>query len=467
MSYLRTLERGKVVGNKRAPSRRQLLKALGVGAAAAPLIPSLDGWAQSAGDAPKRLLLLFTPDGIVPEQWYPTGTETAWNFPAGGIMEPMNRHKADMIFFKDVPRFNGGSGGAHEHAMGGLWTGNSINSNQGMAPSVDQIIAQKLGKTTDFQSLQFGVQAFFNQGDANAKAASVNSYMIYSAPKAKIPAESDPYKMFDRIFGGGFMAPTGGGTVPAGPNPAVERTRLEKKSIIDYVAGEIDDVKLRVGKEDGVKIDAHLETVRDIERRLMGSGGGGGGVVGASCKPGTKPQMLDLNQNKSFPELLPLTNKMVAAAFACDRTRIASLQYSRGFSNHIHEWVGAKATHHTLSHGTQNAGVLAKIQQWYMGHVAQLVDEFKNVTEMGKPMLDNMLMVYGNEVYLGWTHGVSPEPCFWMGKLGGTVKSTGRFLDIGGKNNWNQMLTTIARAMGVMVDKVGDLGTPGIIPNLI
>jgi hypothetical protein len=29
------------------------------------------------------------------------------------------------------------------------------------------------------------------------------------------------------------------------------------------------------------------------------------------------------------------------------------------------------------------------------------------------------------------------------------------------------MLTTIANAMGVKVDKVGDLGTAGIIPNLI
>jgi hypothetical protein len=459
MSYLRTLERGKI-GRGINPSRRQLLKALGVGAAAAPLIPALDGWAQGA--APKRLLLLFTPDGIVPNEWWPTGTETAWNFPANGIMEPMNRHKADMIFFKDIPRHNGGSG----DAMGGLWTGNSISGNQGMAPSVDQIIAQKLGKPTDFQSLQFGVQAFFNQGDANAKAASVNSYMIYSAPKAKVPAESDPYKMFDRIFGGGFTPPAGGMTPAAGPNPAVERTRLEKKSIIDYVAGEIDDVKLRVGKEDGVKIDAHLETVRDIERRLMGSGGGGGGTIGASCKPGEKPKMLDLNQNKSFPELLPLTNKMVAAAFACDRTRIASLQYSRGFSNHIHDWVGAKATHHTLSHGTQNAGVLGRIQHWYMGHIAQLVDELKNVTEQGKPMLDNMLVVYGNEVYLGWTHGVSPEPTFWLGKLGGVVKSTGRFIDAGGKYDWNQMLTTIAMAFGVD-KKVGDLGAAGTIPNLI
>jgi hypothetical protein len=463
VNFLRTLQVGKIGRRGTSPSRRQLLKALGVGAAVSPLIPALDGWAQGNG-APKRLLLLFTPDGIVPEQWWPTGSETAWNFPAGGICEPLNRHKADMIFFKDIPRFNGGSGGAHEHAMGGLWTGNSISANQGMAPSVDQIIAQKLGKQTDFQSLQFGVLPYFNSGDANAKAASVNSYMIYSGPKARVPAEGDPYKMFDRIFGGGFMAPSAGG-MPGAPNPMMDRIRKDKQSIIDYVTGEIGDVKLRIGKEDGDKINAHLETVRDIERRLMG--GGGGGVVSASCAPGTKPGMLDLNANASHIPLMPIVNKMVAAAFACDRTRIASLQYSRGFSNTIHDWVGAKATHHTLSHGTQNAGVLAKIQNWYMGHIAQLVDELKKVQEGGKPMLDNMLVVYGNEVYLGWTHGVSPEPTFWMGKLGGVVKSTNRFIDAGGKYDWNQMLTTIARAMGVTVDKVGDLGAPGIIPNLI
>jgi hypothetical protein len=460
VKLLRTLSLGKVGNGKVSPSRRQLLKALGVGAAAAPLIPALDGWAAGATAAPKKLLLVFTPDGIVPEQWWPTGSATAWNFPAGGICEPLNKYKDKMVFFKDIPRFNGGSGGAHEHAMGGLWTGNSIEGNQGMAPSVDQIIAKQVGKATDFASLQFGVQPYFNSGDANAKVASVNSYMIYSGPKARIPAEGDPYKMFDRIFAN-FTAPSSN---PSMPNPMTERIRAEKQSIIDYVAGEIKDVQGKVGKDDGMKISAHLSTVRDIEKRLHGMSGG---VLTAACAPGGRPQMLDLNSNANFPMLIPLTNKMVAAAFACDRTRIASLQYSRGFSNHVHDWVGAKATHHTLSHGTQNAGVLAKIQTFYMGHIAGLLDELSKVDEGGVPMLDNMLVVYGNEVYLGWTHGVSPEPCFWVGKLGGKVKQTNRFVTGGG--NWNQMLTTIAHAMDVMPpgDHVGDLGTAGVIPDLL
>jgi hypothetical protein len=45
MKYLRALERG-----KGTTSRRQLLKALGVTAAAAPFLPALDSWA--AGGRP-------------------------------------------------------------------------------------------------------------------------------------------------------------------------------------------------------------------------------------------------------------------------------------------------------------------------------------------------------------------------------------------------------------------------------
>ena len=66
-------------------SRRQMLQALGLGAAAGPLIPLLNASAQTA-PRPKRLILLFTPDGCPAKDystsvdWKPTGTETSFNF---------------------------------------------------------------------------------------------------------------------------------------------------------------------------------------------------------------------------------------------------------------------------------------------------------------------------------------------------------------------------------------------------
>jgi hypothetical protein len=461
VKYLRTLQLDRP-SIKVTPTRRQLLKALGVSAAAAPLFPALNGWAAGNATAPRRLLLMFTPDGIVPDLWNPTGTETNFSFPTGGILEQMNRHKQDMIFLKNLKRQTGGSGGAHEHAMGGVFTGHSISGNEGMGPSVDQVVAQGLPKgMTDFQSLQFGVQSFYNSGDAYAKTASVNSYMLYSGPKARVPAETDPYKMFDRIFGN-FTAPKAG--APTGPNPTMEKIRMERQSILDYLKGDVADVQPKLGKDDKNKIAAHLDAIREIEHRL--AGGAGGVMVGEGCAPGTKPPMLDLNSGDNLPMLMPIMNKLLVSALACDRTRIASMQYSRGFSNAIHKWVGANATHHTLSHGAGNAPVLAKIQTFYFNHVAKFFDDLKAVNEGGVPMLDNMLVVYANEVYLGWTHGPDPGPCFWAGKLGGTIK-TGRFLEMGGKGDWNQMLTTAAHAMGVNVPKIGDLGTAGTLAGLV
>ena len=124
MKLLRTTTLG-----KSNPTRRQLLKALGLSAAAYPLMPTLNGWAQE-GAQPLRLLLTFTSSGVVPEQFNPTGSETAFNFPAGGSTEPLNKHKGDIIFFKGLKRGASGGGG-HEQSTGGVWTGNSCISSVG------------------------------------------------------------------------------------------------------------------------------------------------------------------------------------------------------------------------------------------------------------------------------------------------------------------------------------------------
>src|SRR5690348_2783544 len=97
MTHLRMLSRG-----QGATSRRQLLRALGVSAAATPFIPALDGWAAAA--PVKRLLTVFSPHGVIPENYWPSGTETAFTFAPGSILEPMKAHQADMIVFKGLVR---------------------------------------------------------------------------------------------------------------------------------------------------------------------------------------------------------------------------------------------------------------------------------------------------------------------------------------------------------------------------
>jgi hypothetical protein len=456
MNLLPTLSLGK------GATRRQLLKALGLGAVAVPLMPTLDGWAAPGALPPKRLLMLFSSSGVVPEMFNPTGTETAWNFPTGPTSSTqfLNEHKADMIFLKGLARGASGGGG-HEQSMGGLWTGNSCVSSQAQAPSVDQIIASKLPKMTDFPSFAFGVLCFYaGEGDITSKIKNANPYMIHGPGGAKITSECDPYKTFDKVFAGVGT----GGTDDA----TAAKIRAQRQSIIDALKDDFTDVSLKVGREDRQKIAQHLDGIREIERRLQSDGPK---IMGAiPSKPGAG---IALDKSGNYPMLIDIANRMVVAALASDRTRVATLQYSRGFSQIKHSWVGANAAHHTLSHETAQKDVLAKIQGWYCQRFADLLKQMKAVQEGGQNLLDSTLCVYSNELALGWTHGCSPAATWWAtgqkGRMNGALKSTGRFLDFSdGSFDYNQMLQTMVKVMGVDgVDKVGNFGKPGVITPLL
>jgi hypothetical protein len=436
---------------KRVVSRRQLLRALGVSAAAAPFVPALDGW---AADPVRRLLLVFSPHGVIPADYWPTGTEMSFTFPAGGILEPLAPHKQDLIILKGVSRKVAGKSGLHEVADGCLWTGNTTMGEDGGAASVDQIVAKGLPKTTDFASLQFGVQCPYGaDGDITRLAGSPNNSNIYAGPRQRLYAETDPYKMFDRLFAAGIP-------MVAGDSAAMERIRAEKKSVIDYVTAEMADLQGRLGKEDGVKLAAHLEATRDIERRLQ--------MPAKTCGGVTRPDgMLDLGKGENLAALIGIMNKLLVAAFACDRTRVASMMYTRAFSFHKYPWLGVNEGHHALSHkaGDKRIGTVTR---WYMGHIKDLIDAFKAVPDGGGTLWDSLLLVWGSEVFTGWDHNPSPSPVFFAGKAGGAIPRTGRFLDFGGQNDHNQLLLTICHAMGqTAVTKVGDLGSDGRLPNIL
>jgi Protein of unknown function (DUF1552) len=458
----------KVTRAKGTTSRRQLLRALGISAAAAPFVPALDGWAAPGATAPKRLFLLFSPHGVIPETYWPSGNETSFTFPAGGILEPLAPYKDQMIVFKGLKRDTRGPGD-HERCFCNMWTGTALapGSQEANGPSIDQIIAKAIKPTTAFESLQFSVQPHYTSDtDSTSRAGRSDGNMIYAAAKQRIPSEFNPYKMFDRLFagvgaGGAGMQVTGGATMPGGDPAAGERLRARKQSVLDFVAEEVMDLRRNVvGKQDGLRIDSHLDSVREIEKRLQAPARTCGGI--------TRPDgTLDIDKGENFPRLIGVMNQLAVASFACDRTRIASIQYSRGFSRHTHTWLGMKDWHHTISHDKGATKALTSMQRWYMERFNELINALKAVDEGGKPMLDNMLVVYVGELYTPWNHLANPSVAFTFGKLGGAMR-TGRYLDFGMAKDHNQFLVTMIQALGVTgVNKVGDMGGEGPLPGVL
>jgi hypothetical protein len=451
-----------------APTRRELLAGLGLSAAVAPFVPYLDRFAEAATAAPRRLLLTFAPNGTVESRFWPTGAEETFTFPAGCITEPLSPFRRSLIFAKNLKRARPPRSGPHEGPMASLWTGSSLDAN-GLprSGSIDQLIAAKLPRETAFASLEASVHHDEKEG---ANQSETTKHMCYTAAGQPVPPESNPYTLFSRLM----LTPSsgnGGGVT----TDDLARVRAQNQSVIDLVNGELAELSMKVGRADRAKIDGHVSALRDLERQLQASMPAPGGAMSAgpaACTPPTLDPVYQttVDSAAAFPQVLKLQSDVMVAALACDRTRVASLQWSRTFSMLQHTWVGITDPHHTQSHKTDAASLdgQAKISNWYAQQLAYLLGRLSRVQEGSATLLDNMLVVWAYDMNDGAVHETQPGIAVLAGGLGGKLKtgSNGRLLDLAGYD-WNQLLATISLAMGTDISQVGDLGKGGPIAGLL
>ena len=147
---------------------------------------------------------------------------------------------------------------------------------------------------------------------------------------------------------------------------------------------------------------------------------------------------------------------MVAHVLACDLTRVASVQLSRGFSNTVHTWIGMTMGHHTMSHDTSadHKQQLVDVDTWYATQVAALLTKLDSINEGAGTLLDNTLVVWGRE--LGTTsHRMQPHPLLMFGGAQGALR-TGRFVDVN-KEPHAKALVSICQMMGLDVSTFGNI----------
>jgi hypothetical protein len=454
--------------------RRQFLRALGLSAALSPFVPYLNRMAEAdpTNPFPRRLLLTFAPNGTVEEKFWPVGTETTFNFPAGQITASLAPYRKYLIFPKNLTRPKPLGGGPHEAAMGSLWTGSPLNPDPNgkdgygfpNGASIDQIIASKVAPPTVFPTLELSVA---HDEQLGGDTDPTTMYMIHSGPNRPKYPNDNPYQVFSMLMLGNGPSE---GPIDAG---AMAQVKAQKKSVIDLVLAELDALDQKIDAEDRLKVEAHIAGLRDIEKRLdtvPGPATGAGSCPSAPPAAGYEGKLYD---NDSFPALVKMQNDLAVAALACDRTRIASVQWSRTFSMLRHTWIGSGApAHHTNSHLTTPDAVAwqYKMSAWYCAQFAYLLQKLSEVKEGNGTLLDNTLAVWSYDMNLGAGHVLLPHVAVLAGGLGGMMNTgmNGRLVDFGSRYDWTQMLVTICHAMGAAdVDRVGDLGVAGPIPGLL
>lgn len=424
-------------------NRRQSLKSMGAALLCAPFYRLLSEPARArAAIAPKRIIFWFSPNGTVHKHWRPAGGETDFSFAPGSILEPLAAHR-DSLIILDGLDFVGTRGGSHEGGMEHALTG-------GGGPSLDQFMASQLGMATAFPSIELGVQT-------SAWGASIQTRLSYNDKHQYVHPEDDPSAAYRRLFGGASAAAPSTGSAPVAD---------PRKSVLDVVRGELNALKKQLGAEEQIKLDAHLDSLRQIERRTAGAAAAGG----ASCGGMQAPKIADPKSNEQFPEVGKLQMDILVAAAACDLSRVLTLQWTHTVSPTIFSWAGASEGHHELSHkddGNQ-AGVASFVlaERWVTEQFVAFLDRLKATPEAdgSGTLLDTSTVVWVKELGDGRLHDFKSVP-FIIAGGGNGYWNSGRYLKMDAVPH-QKLLVSLGQSMGIAMESFGSDMVTGALGGL-
>jgi len=435
-----------------ALARRDLLKGLGVGAACLPLLSA--GRAKAAGKN-LRLIICHTSEGYRMQYWHPQSAGPLASQTLPDSLSPLEKHKADLIVMPVLDNVGFGTGASGGHgSYGSVYYGlepGKVSYKQPKGSTFDQVIATALPKNASGRPcLPLHVQIDRSPQSEPSKPASNRCFWNKGQPINPI---GDPYQIYGEIFGGGAPAMPGA-MQPAADKAAVDHLMLHRKSILDYVGRRLDAFKSRLGTDDKVAIDAHHESVRELELQLQQAP-----VAGGKCAPhpGT---MIDLTNGASYPKILDAHLYLMVDALKCGITNIASLQTSDSSGNNINfgfvpgvpqmgtGYKTAYRNYHDLGHNPVLGGTDHKriVDKWFMQQFSVLLDRMKEVPEDGGTLLSNSAVLFGNHMLDGSSHDGNHLPWIMAGQLGGFLK-TGQC--IADHRPTNGLMTELCTAFGV------------------
>jgi hypothetical protein len=467
-----------VSGASRKWSRRQLLRGAGLAGAAgaaAHIFPWLRQ-AQALERPPTpRLVLLMQSNGTLQPSFWPATAPVvlpAPNPPVAPVLwSPILAPIVDVpglaaktTALKGLRNDVGGAGNGHDHGFCGLYSGyasmGGFNDPWGSGISIDQHLAKTLTFGEPFPTLNCGVLA----SDTPPFKAHRRSFS-YSAAKQQIPTEFDPYRLYARFFGLGVAVPPG-----VDPVVATKRRLARKQTVLDHAATDMAALRLRLPKLDREKLDRHADALRDMEARLS-----------ATLTPRTDqpPQCtgvrgpaegLDPRLEDNVPALVGLMFDFIALALSCQLTRIVTFQFGHGGEKWYFRWLKIdENSHDDIAHRDNGqdpvvSNKLLRMNVWYAQQVSRLAQALNALPEGDGTVLDNSLVVWGNEVATG-PHGMADIPLVLMGKAAGRIRNPGRLIDAG-PQDYRRLGCSLLNVMGVPSTGFGEAPMCGPVAGL-
>lgn len=421
-------------------TRRDFLRRLGLTAAALPFLGGIPSLAAASGTAARRIVFLFSPNGIVPSAFWPDRAGAAYDLKP--ILAPLAAHRGRMTVIRGLCNRVRGDGDGHMRGIGCLLTGIELfpGSVQGgsdtpagwaKGPSIDQAIRAHLqasGATrTPLGSLELGFGV--------PRQANVWNRWVYAGANQPLSPFNHPRDTFRHLYGG-------------------MKGKEDLVSVLDEARGDLATLARRLPAEDRATLDRHAEGLRALERQM---------AARASIRPLAVPSPPPIGlggDNDDLPEIARLQADLLVSAFANDLARVASFQMTYSVSDVRPTWLGIPEGHHSLSHdpdlnkGSQEK--LTRIDAWFAAQVAGLADRLAAAPDPSGhgSLLDSTTLIWTNELGKGNSHTHEDIPFVVVGApLPGIPQ--GHSLRLA-KTPHNRLLLNAANAFGMSLRSFGN-----------
>lgn len=429
--------------NRHFFNRRTFLRGVGV-SMALPWMESLPVWGDTApvskpaSEAPVRMAFLFSGNGFHSKEWWAKGEGSQMEL--GQVLAPLEPLKNKMVFVRGLYNAEAQKGNIHSSQTGNLLSGAPLASGGDIrsGTSVDQMLAQKYGRSTKVPSLVLGCEKS-NPSVHKNYSMIYSSHISWSSPTTPTPLEIYPALAFDRMFKDGAAK--------------------GDKSVLDAILTDAADLRQRISRMDQRKLDEYLDSVRDVEQRIAGAGEKGE-------LQGWRPTLNQPNMARP-PEGIPqdigehmrLMADLMVLGFQTDTTRITSLKLNNDHSSLRFPNLGVDyMIHHLLSHS--DTADWLKVNQFFVQQVAYIAGKLEAVQEGERTLLDNTLLMYCSSMMTG-NHNNDELPVVLLGGAGGRMKG-GRVLDYRDKpeRQMCRLYLSMMDKMNVHPNGFGDARTP-------
>jgi hypothetical protein len=430
-------------------SRRTLLRGSLAGLGLAMAVPPLEAMLSSRGvfadghGADRFFVLFFWGGGLPwhdghgalqaghPDLWTPS--QVGPGYAPTELLAPLAAHQVSVVTglepATEIPASPPGQGDGHMRGFMVAMTGDRPRSEgfdhpphilTALRPTLDQVVARHPAFyrfPVQYRSLEVGVSEarFHPYGHWNA--------VSYNGPDSMNEPIMRPTALFDRLFG-----------IPQDTAELADRSRA-----LDAVLDDARRLQARLGAADRQRLEAHLQHVSEIQRRL---------AAGATCEAPDRP-----SDGGGFIARTRVMGDLLALAVSCGQTSVACVQLTTPATTHVFSNVGAgQELHKTLHDGLWEQ--TRAVTRHQMEAFASFLDAFAAVTlPAGGTLLDQGL-VYGTSEYgEGYKHSPREHPIVLAGGAGGALARGVHVRQAGG--NISRAQLTALKALGLPFDSFG------------